>query len=63
MEKWLCRGTLGTAGLLLLLFLLDLVFGILLGGSFGDRILIDLVAILSCGVVGYLAWDTARELR
>ena len=29
----------------------------------GDRILIDLVAILSCGVVGYLAWDTARELR
>jgi threonine/homoserine/homoserine lactone efflux protein len=60
MDKWLCWGTLGTAGLLLLIFLMNLI----LGTPFGrDNWLVDIIGILSCGLVGYLAWEAYRELR
>jgi hypothetical protein len=60
MDKWLCWGSLGVAGFMLLLFLLDLFTTYPFG-----RIswLVDIFAILACGVVGYLAWDASRELR
>jgi hypothetical protein len=60
MDKWLCWGSMGVAGLLLLLFLLDLIFKI----PFGQiSIAVDIVGILASGVVLYLAWDAMRDLR
>jgi threonine/homoserine/homoserine lactone efflux protein len=60
MEKWLCWGSLGVSGILLLLFLLDLI----LGTPFG-RIdwIVDIVGMIGCGLVGYLAWETFKDLR
>jgi hypothetical protein len=58
MDKWLCWGSMGVAGLLLLLFLLDLFSGI----PFGGFRVVDVFGILASGVVGYLAWDASREL-
>jgi hypothetical protein len=60
MEKWLCWGTLGLSGLLLLLFLLDLVLKIPFGGV--SR-LVDILGLISCGVVLYLGWDAFKDWR
>ena len=60
MEKWLCWGSMGVAGLLLLLFLLDLVLSFPFGGISKP---VDVLIILSCGVVLYLAYDAFRDLR
>jgi hypothetical protein len=59
MEKWLCWGSLGLSGVLLLLFLLDLI----LGTPFNAGLVVNSIGILACGMVGYLAWETYRELR
>jgi hypothetical protein len=62
MEKWMCWGAMGVAGLLLLLFLLDLLplpfkpFG-------GVSVTVDVLSMLACAVVLYLAWDAMRDLR
>ena len=60
MEKWFCWGSMGVAGLLLLLFLLDLFLGFPFGGISKG---VDVLIILSCGVVLYLAYDAFRDLR
>ncbi len=60
MEKWLCWGALGVAGLLLLLFLLDLIIGFPFGGI---DWYINIIGILACGLTGYLAWESFREIR
>jgi len=60
MEKWLCWGSMGVAGLLLLLFLLDLVMGIPFSGI---NWLVDIFGIIASGIVGYLAWDALKDLR
>ncbi|HVS35991.1 MAG TPA: hypothetical protein VMS17_10465 [Gemmataceae bacterium] len=60
MEKWMCWGSMGVAGLLLLLFLLDIFLGFPFGGV---SVIVDVVAIIACGIVGYLAWDAYRDLR
>ena len=60
MEKWLCWGSLGVAGLLLLLFLLDLIIGFPFGGI---DWYINVIGILACGLTGYLAWESFREMR
>jgi hypothetical protein len=60
MEKWLCWGSMGVAGGLLVLFLLDLVL------KFPFRNLstfVDILALLACGTVLYLSWDALRDLR
>jgi hypothetical protein len=60
MDKWLCWGSMGVAGLLLLLFLLDLF----LKFPFGQiSVAVDIVGILASGVVLYLGWDAMRDLR
>jgi hypothetical protein len=59
MDKWLCWGSMGVAGLLLLLFILDIPLQLPFGGS----ILVDVFGILASGVVLYLAWDASRELQ
>jgi hypothetical protein len=60
MDKWLCWGSMGVAGLLLLLFILDIPLGIPFGGI---SIFVDIMGILACGLVLYLAWSASRELR
>ena len=60
MEKWLCWGSMGVAGLLFLLFLLDMIFGFPFGAV---SYLVDVVSILACGIVFYLAFDAMRDLR
>jgi hypothetical protein len=59
MEKWLCWGSLGVAGLLLLLFLLDLFTQFPF-----QRIspTVDVISILCCGVLGYLAWNALKDM-
>lgn len=60
MEKYLCWGSMGIAGLLLVLFVLDLAMGIPFNGL--NR-MVDILGALACAVVAYLGWDTARDLR
>jgi hypothetical protein len=60
MEKWLCWGSMGVAGLMLLLFLLDLFVKVPFGGV---SIFVDILSILCSGVVLYLGWDASRDLR
>jgi hypothetical protein len=60
MEKWLCWGSLGVAGILLLLFLLDMTFGIPFGGI---GWMVNIIGVLACGLTAYLAWESFKELR
>jgi hypothetical protein len=60
MEKWLCWGSIGVAGLLLLMFLLDFIIAF----PFGQMSkFVDIVSILASAVVLYLAWDALKDLR
>jgi len=61
MEKGLCYGALGVAAVLLLVFLLDLVIDKPFGG--GPFAVVDVFGIVGSGVVGYLAWNAARDLK
>jgi hypothetical protein len=60
MEKWLCWGSLGVAGLMLLLFLLDVFTGFPFGGI---SVTVDIFTILASAVLVYLAYDALRDLR
>jgi hypothetical protein len=60
MEKWLCWVSMGLAGLCLLFFLLDLFLSVPFGGISKT---VDVLIILSCGMVLYLAYDAFRDLR
>ena len=60
MEKWLCWASMGVSGLLLLLFLLDILTDIPFGRL---NIIVNVLGILSCGIVLYLAWDAFKDVR
>ncbi len=60
MEKWLCRGSMGVAGLLFLLFLLDIAIGFPFQKV---NVAVDVFGILASGLVFYLAWDAFKDLR
>jgi hypothetical protein len=60
MEKWLCWASMGVAGLLMLLFLLDLVVSVPFGGISKA---VDVMSILASGLVLYLAYDAFKDLR
>lgn len=60
MEKWFCLGSMGVAGLLSLLFLLDMVLGMPFGGV---SLLVDILGLLAGGLVLYLAFDAFRDLN
>jgi hypothetical protein len=60
MEKWMCWGSMGVAGVLLVLFLLDMIFGVPFAGP---NYVVDITSILACGLVLYLAFDALRDLR
>ena len=60
MEKWLCWGAIGVAGLLLLLFILDLAIGIPFGKL---SMVVDIFGIVASALVLFLGWDAMRDLR
>ena len=60
MEKWLCWGSMGVAGFLLLLFLLDLLFSV---PFYGVSKVVDFFGLLACGLVLYLAYDASRDFK
>ena len=60
MEKWLCFGSMGVAGVLMLLFLLDLLFAFPFNRISGT---VDVFGILAGGLILYLAYDAFRDLR
>ncbi len=60
MEKWLCWGSMGVAGFLLLLFVLDLVTGFPFGGVSPT---VDIFSLIASAIVLYLAWDASRDLQ
>jgi len=60
MEKWMCWSGLGISGVVFLLFLLDLILGIPFGGI---SMAVDILALLACGLVGYVSWDALQDLR
>ena len=61
MEKRLCIASMSIAGLLLLVFLLDLILGKPFGGS-PTFLLIDVVGIIAGGILLYLSWNALRDL-
>jgi hypothetical protein len=60
MEKKLCWGSMGVAGFLILLFLLDLVLSFPFGGISKT---VDIFGMIASGLVLYLAYDAFRDLR
>jgi hypothetical protein len=60
MEKWLCWSAMGVGGLFLLLFLLDLILKIPFGGL---NAIVDILGVLSSGVVLYLGWDAYQDIK
>ncbi|HVK14455.1 MAG TPA: hypothetical protein VM597_37295 [Gemmataceae bacterium] len=61
MQKWMCLGAMGVAGLALLLCILDIALGIPFGG--GSFILADIGGILTAGVLVYLAWNAYLDVK
>jgi hypothetical protein len=63
MEKWLCWGSMGVAGLMLLLFVLDLVAGVPFGGSsLSGMKIVDIIGIVMSALLLYMSWDALRGL-
>lgn len=61
MDKALCYGALGIGALMLLVFLIDLVAGIPFGGK--DFVVGDIFGLLAAGIVVYLGYNAARDLK
>lgn len=60
MEKWFCYGSMGVAGFLMLLFILDIPLGIPFGGI---STAVDIIGVLCCGILLYLGYNAYRDLR
>jgi hypothetical protein len=61
MNKALCYGALGIGGLMMLVFLLDLIIGAPFGGDkFATG---DVFGFLASAVVVYLGWNALRDLK
>lgn len=67
MPKILCLTGLVVSGLIALIFLMDLVFGLLGMFAFApfkmSSLLLDVVFLISSGVLGFLSWTSFRELK
>ena len=61
MEKYMCYGALGVAGLFMLLFILDLILKFPFGG--GPFMIGDIFGIIVSGMVGYLGFNALKDLK
>ena len=61
MEKKLCIASLSVAGVLLILFVLDLFIGLPFGGPPAFT-LIDIVGALAGAILLYLSWNALRDV-
>ncbi|MFL5327803.1 MAG: hypothetical protein ACJ8C4_02725 [Gemmataceae bacterium] len=61
MEKRLCIAAMAVAGLLLLLFLLDLIVHFPFGGG-STFVTIDVVGVIAGGILLYLSWNALKDL-
>lgn len=61
MEKVMCYGALGAAGLMALLFLLDLITTFPFGR--GPFLVFDLIGLLAAGITGYLGFNAMKDLK
>jgi hypothetical protein len=61
MNKGLCYGALGVGGVMVLVFLLDLVAGFPFGG--GRFATGDIFGLLASAVVAYLGWNALRDIK
>ncbi len=59
MEKWLCLGAMIAAGLILLLYGLDLATGIPFNRAGKTQ---DILLIVACGLVLWQGYETWREV-
>ena len=63
MEKWLCWASMGVAGLMLLLFVLDVIVGIPFGGgTLSGMKIVDIIGIVMSAMLLYMSWDALRGL-
>jgi len=64
MEKWMCYGALGIAGLMLVIFLADLFTGVVFGGPESNPfVMVDIFGVLASGVVAYLGYSALRDVK
>ena len=65
MPRLLCLGGLVVAGLVFLLFLLDMIMSLVgMGALFRyPSLLMDITFMLCSGILGYLSWMSLKELR
>ena len=61
MEKKLCIGSMAIAGVMLLLFLLDLIVHVPFGG--GGFMSIDVIGIIASLILAYLGFSAFRDVR
>jgi hypothetical protein len=61
MEKYMCYGALGVAGLFFLLSLLDLIIAYPFGR--GAFLVGDIFMLIISGMVGYLGYNALRDLK
>lgn len=59
MAKNVVFGSWGVAGLVALLAILDMIMGI----PFSGQMVMDILFLLGAGMVGYMGWDSYRDLR
>jgi hypothetical protein len=60
-KLWLCWGSLSVAGVLLVLFLPDLIFNFPFGKGIGPAV--DVTVLLAAVLLGYLSYNALRDLR
>ena len=66
MDKWLCWSALSVSGLFLLLFLCDFIFSFTdlpLKPFSGMDTTLDILGVLTSGVLVYLSFSALREMR
>jgi len=61
MEKVMCYGALGVAGLMALLFLVDVIAGYPFGR--GPFIAFDILGLHAAGITGYLGFNAMKDLK
>jgi hypothetical protein len=68
MEKWMCLGSMIVAGLLLVVFALDLAIGIPFSSSTPEKtqspyFFVDIAGIVASGILGYLGWNAYQDVK